>query len=47
MPITDYNYTDIEPTGFANPENMFIAVAVIIAIAFFFFGLWTLYNWLN
>jgi len=47
MPITDYNYSAIEPTGFANPQNMFMAVAVIIVVIFIAFAIWSLYQWLS
>jgi len=47
MPIEDYNYSEIEPTGLANPENMFLVVGIIIVIGFILFAVWAIYNWLS
>lgn len=47
MPITDYNYSAIEPTGLANPQNMFVAIAVIFVIGGVAFAVWSLYQWLS
>ena len=41
------SYEDVAPTGLANPETMFLAVGVIIAICFFGFVVWTLYQMLT
>lgn len=40
-------YAEIEPTGLANPETMFIVVGIIIGLAFLVFVVWTLYQWLS
>jgi hypothetical protein len=41
------NYSEVEATGLANPQNMFMLVGVIIGIGIVVLIAWSIYQWLT
>lgn len=41
------NYSEVEATGLANPQNMFMIVGIIIRIGIIVFIAWSVYQWLT